>query len=176
MKPDYAEAYCNRGIAYHREGELENAINDYNKAIQLKPDLAEAYCNRGNANSNKGDFDSTINDYTKAIDLNSDDAEVYNDRGVAYMAKGDFENAINDYNKVIQLKPDLAEAYCNRGEAWLHLQKWGKAKLDLTTAKNLGVNIIASFHNDYASVEDFEQKHNVKLPEDIAAMLTPPQA
>ena len=35
------------------------------------------------------------------------------------------------------------------------------------------MNIITSFRNDYESVTDFEQKHNVKLPEDITAMLTP---
>ena len=67
-------------------------------------------------------------------------------------------------------------AYNNRGEAWLHLQEWEKAKEDLTTAKNMGWDIIDSFRNDYESVKDFEQKHNVKMPEDIAAMLTPPQA
>ena len=61
----------------------------------------------------------------------------------------------------------------NRGEAWLHLQEWEKAKSDLITAKDLGVDIIAAFHNDYANVEDFEQKTGIQLPEDIAALLTP---
>ena len=76
---------------------------------------------------------------------------------------------------MIQLKPDLAEAYCNRGEAWLHLREWHKAKSDLMDAENMGLDIIASFHNDYASVEDFEQKTGIQLPEDIIALLTPSQ-
>ena len=42
----------------------------------------------------------------------------------------------------------------------------------MATAKNMGIDIIASFHNDYESVEDFEQKNGVQLPEDIKAMLT----
>ena len=37
----------------------------------------------------------------------------------------------------------------------------------------MGADIVDSFHNDYASVEDFEQKTGIQLPEDIAAMLTP---
>ena len=57
--------------------------------------------------------------------------------------------------------------------ALLQAQKWEKAKSDLTIARNMGVDIITSFHNVYASVADFEQKHNVKLPGDIAALLTP---
>jgi hypothetical protein len=47
----------------------------------------------------------------------------------------------------------------------------------LTTAKDKQENIIIEqFRKDYENVADFEQQHNVKLPEDITAMLTPPQA
>ena len=77
---------------------------------------------------------------------------------------------------MIELNPDDAKAYCNRGEAWLHLQEWEKAKSDLMTAINMGTDIIASFHNDYASVEDFKEKTGIQLPPDIAILLTPPQA
>jgi hypothetical protein len=60
--------------------------------------------------------------------------------------------------------------------AFLHLQEWKKAKTDLTTARDLQEDIIIeNFGKDYKSVTDFEHKHNVKLPEDIAAMLTPLQ-
>ena len=72
----------------------------------------------------------------------------------------------------IQLNPDDADVYCNRGEVWLHLQEWEKAKSDLITAKNMDYDIIDSFHNDYASVEDFKQKTGIQLPPDIAEMLT----
>ena len=82
------------------------------------------------------------------------------------------KRAIEDYNKAIELEPDLVEAYSNRGEAWLHLREWEKAKSDLTAARNLGMDIIASFHNDYKNVEVYERANRVKLPEDIAAMLT----
>ena len=40
-------------------------------------------------------------------------------------------------------------------------------------AEERGTDIVASFRDAYPSVEDFEQNHNVKLPEDIAEMLTP---
>ena len=40
----------------------------------------------------------------------------------------------------------------------------------MATAKNMGIDIIASFHNDYESIADFEQRNDVQLPEDIAAM------
>ena len=109
------------------------------------------------------------------LGLNSEpnDAEFYSSRGDAYSEKGDYDRAIADYTKAIELKPKLAVVYSNRGEAWLHLAEWDKARADLTNARDLGVDIIASFHNDYKSVEAYERANRVKLPEDIAAMLTP---
>ena len=73
----------------------------------------------------------------------------------------------------IELNPEFDTAYSNRGEALLHLKEWEKARTDLITAKNMGIDIIAAFHNDYDSVADFEQKIGIQLPEDIAAILTP---
>ena len=92
--------------------------------------------------------------------------------GVLLMPKkGEIDAAIQDYTKAIDLNPEDADAYYNRGEAWLHLRGWEKAKANLITAKNMENDIVASFHNDYESIEAFEVKHGVKVPEDIAALL-----
>ena len=65
----------------------------------------------------------------------------------------------------------MAPAYCNRGEAWLCLKEWDKAKVDLTAAKDKGVDIIAAFHNGYKDIATFERRNSVRLPQDIVAML-----
>jgi protein O-GlcNAc transferase len=49
IKPDYAEAYYNRGNALQELKRLEEALASYDRAIEIKPDYAEAYSNRGNA-------------------------------------------------------------------------------------------------------------------------------
>ncbi len=91
-------------------------------------------------------------------------------------------NTPNDKSRTVQdiiseiEQKSQGGGYIYRGEAWLHLQEWEKAKSDLITTKDMGMDIIASFNNEYASIEDFEQKTGIQLPEDIAAMLTPPQS
>ena len=172
INPNFAMAYNNRGNAYAKKGDYDRAIEDYNTAIKLNPNLAEAYYNRGGAYYNKGAVDRAIEDYTKVIELKPDDTEAYNNRGVAYYNKGDFDRAIEDYDTAMQLKPDYGDAYYNRGEARLHLKEWDKARADLIIAKAMEVDIIASFHNDYKNVSDFEGRNGVKLPENIAVMLT----
>ena len=113
----------------------------------------------------------TEQDLSKAIRLNPGHTGAYSNLGLAYHLKGKYDEVLQDYNRAIELDPDDAGIYCNRGEVWLHLKEWEKARADLTFAKNKGCDIIASFHNVYESVEEFEQKNNVQLPEDIAAML-----
>ena len=49
LKPDFAEAYNNRGIALRNMNRPEEALASCDRAIALKPDYAEAYSNRGNA-------------------------------------------------------------------------------------------------------------------------------
>ena len=171
LNPEHANAYTNRGVAYANKGEIDAAIQDFNKAIDLNPEHANAYNNRGVTYKNKGEIDAAIQDYNKAIDLNPEYANAYNNRGVAYVNKGEIDAAIQDYTKAIDLDPEHANAYNNRGEAWLHLREWEKAKTDLITAKDMENDIVASFHNDYESIEAFEVKRGVKVPEDIAVLL-----
>ncbi len=173
LNPNYAEAYLNRGVAYGAKGDYDLAIVDYTKAIQLNPNYANAYTHRGVTYHKKGEILYAIQDYSTAIGLNPGAAEVYTHRGNVYLSKIDIHRAIADYNAAIKLNPDSGLAYGNCGIAWLHLQHWGNAKVDLTVAAILGVNIIALFHNICKSVADFERKTGIRLPEDIAAMLHP---
>ena len=61
--------YNNRGISYKEKGELDRALKDFNKALELNPDFAEAYNNRGIAYGIKGQVDEAIEDASKAIAL-----------------------------------------------------------------------------------------------------------
>ena len=49
LNKECAETYYNRGLAHSKKGELELAIADYTKAIELKPDYADAYYRRSKA-------------------------------------------------------------------------------------------------------------------------------
>ena len=115
LKPDFAETYKNRGVAYDFKGDYARAIEDYSTMIKLTPNDAAAYNNRGNSYLNKGEYDLAIDDYTQAIQLNRRFAEAYNNRGTAYVQTGAIDSAIKDFDKAIELNPDYANAYYNRG-------------------------------------------------------------
>ena len=172
LYPDDPNTYYGRGNTYYEKGDYDRAIEDYNTAIKINPTFDIAYVNRGNVYGNKSDYDRAIEDYNTAIKINPNSANAHNNRGVAYGEKDDADYAIENYNKAIELDPSHNIAYYNRGIVWLHLQEWDKAKSDLTTAKRLGTDIIANFHNSYKDVETYQKNRLVKLPEDLALLLT----
>ena len=172
LNPNRDITYYNRGNTYGDIGDYDCAIGDYTKAIELNSDFANAYINRGNAYSNIDDFDRAIEDHTTAIELDHNPADAYNNRGVVYGKKDDANHAIEDYTKAIELNPNRDITYYNRGVVWLHLQDWEKAGADLAAAKKKGMDIIAAFRDGYKNVEAFEKRYRVKLPEDLALLLT----
>ena len=120
---------------------------------------------------NAENAERAIKFYTASLRLNPKIVEDYIKRGTAYSYIGKHTKAIGDYNAALKLKPNYVNAYYKRGVVWLHLKEWKRAKVDLMTAKNKGADIVDLFRNDYESVEDFEAKNEVKVPEGIAALL-----
>jgi predicted O-linked N-acetylglucosamine transferase (SPINDLY family) len=70
IKPDYAEAYCNRGTVQESLRRASAALASYDRAIEINPDCADAYFNRGNILRELREFEAAIESYDKAIALN----------------------------------------------------------------------------------------------------------
>ena len=169
------EAYKGRSAVYRVKGYFDKAIDDAVRLVQLDPTDAAAYCALYLAYSGKDDFENAIASLNEAIRLNPDQPLFYSSRGDIYLAKIDFDNAIKDYNKAIQLNPNYPRTYYNRGWTRILQKEWTKAKADLTIAKDMEMNIIDEFCNNFGSIAEFEEKTGIQLPEDIAALLTPLQ-
>jgi tetratricopeptide (TPR) repeat protein len=115
LKPDYADAYSNRGNALSDLGQLQEAVQSYEMAVEFKPDYAEAYSNLGNAYHKLGWLEDAVESCEKAIVLKPDYADAYNNRGNALRDLGQLQAALESYEKALVLSPDHAEAYSNRG-------------------------------------------------------------
>ena len=115
-RPDPADAYNLLGQVKRTRGDLDGALADFNKAIELKPDMAATWNNRGLVKQTKGDQAGALADFSRAIVLKPDLAVAYNNRGEVKRARGDLDAALADYNQAIELKPDMAVAYNNRAE------------------------------------------------------------
>jgi len=127
FKPDYHEAWYNRGYALRNLGRLEEAIASYDKALEFKPDYHEAWHNRGYALGNLGRLEEAIASCDKALKIKPDKHEAWYNRGYALDNLGRWEEAIASYDKALEIKPDYHEAWYNRGYALDNLGRWEEA-------------------------------------------------
>ena len=116
LKPDYAEAFRNRGTARHTIDDLSGALADYGKAIQLNPNDFHSYQNRGIIRARRGAKTQAKEDYDKAQRLKLDQALPVLQKGIHFRRSGQLDRAVREFNEAIRLNPDYAEAYFNRGK------------------------------------------------------------
>lgn len=69
LKPNFAEAYYNRGTAKTFIAEYAAAITDFDEAIRLKPEFLEAYYNRGLTKSTLNQNEAAEYDLRTALKL-----------------------------------------------------------------------------------------------------------
>jgi protein O-mannosyl-transferase len=142
-----ALAYYGRGVAFKDENKINEALNDYSKAIQLNPDYADAYYNRGALLLNANKIDEALNDFNKAIQLNPGDAKAYSNRGALFLNANKIDEALNDFNNAIQLNPHYADAYYNRGNVFYSEKKYEEAISNYSKAIELKSNYAEAYFN-----------------------------
>lgn len=85
----------------------QQAMAEYDRAIELDPKSAEAYYRRGFAELVHEETMKAIGDFDEAIKLNPQDARVYFMRSRAYEALGDEEKSKQDREEALKLDPSL---------------------------------------------------------------------
>lgn len=121
FKPDFSEAYNNRGILRKRMGNKEGAMKDYNKAIDLDPNKATAYNNRADLLLIMGELNKALEDVNNAIKLDSKDHVSYVTKGEVYLAMNLPEKSISEFNHALSLNDSIEQAYENRAKCYRKL-------------------------------------------------------
>ena len=148
IKPDYAEAYNNRGTALQELKRLEEALASYDQALRIKPDYAEAYSNRGNALRELKRLEESLASHDQALRIKPDYAEAYSNRGNALQELKRLDEALANYDQALRIKPNYAEAYSNRGNALRELKRLDEALASYDQALRIKPNYAEAHWNE----------------------------
>ena len=88
MDPEFAEAYSNLGNALKELGDLDAAVQAYDKAIRLKPRFCDPYNNLGSTYAQMGRAEDAIETYKMALMLNPALADAHSNLGNLHKAQG----------------------------------------------------------------------------------------
>uniref|UniRef100_A0A0D3A5X1 Uncharacterized protein n=1 Tax=Brassica oleracea var. oleracea TaxID=109376 RepID=A0A0D3A5X1_BRAOL len=116
--------------AYAFQRELENAIDDFTKAIQSNPAAGEAWKRRGQARAALGEFAEAVEDLTRALELEPkpESPDILYERCIINFRSKDFTAGVNDLSIYLKQEKDNKSAYTYLGLSFASLGEYIKAE------------------------------------------------
>jgi len=128
IKPD-SEAFYGLGFSLYHLHKYENAIDYFDKAIELNLEDAYVWNSKGAVlNDHLDKHEDALKCFNKAIELDPQFAGAWYNRGVALDDLGSHEDAIESYKMAIGLSSEnLEEIWYNLGNAFGYLDMYEEA-------------------------------------------------
>ena len=108
-------AYANRGQLRQQAGDLEGALQDYARALELTPDNVAAHANRGIVLMERGELEAARGAFDRALALEARNAPALVGRALVRRKLGDLEGALADCAAAVAAAPTDAIARGNLG-------------------------------------------------------------
>ena len=124
-----ANEFVTKGDVLGRSGRYNEAIEAYDKAIEIDPKLAIAWSNKGNVLGRSGRYDEAIQALDKAIEIDPKLADALQSKGISLIGLGRYDEAIQALDKSIEIKPNNANAWTGKGIAFRHLGRYDEASV-----------------------------------------------
>lgn len=145
VRPDFYEAWYERGLVLERLGFYGEAIASYDRALQLSSRdhfKSAVWHNRGNAlQYGLGNYQAALDCYDCALVLTIDHEMVWHNRGnVLLYGLNRSEDAIASYDCALQVNPRNYLTWCNRGNALVALHRYAEAIASYDRALTLQPN------------------------------------
>ncbi len=122
VRPSFAQAYNNLGVAHTRLGDLDAAEAAYRQAIAVDDRSDAAFHNLGNLKMRQHDLDAALEAYDRALDLRKRNPYLHFHRGLAQYRLGDYDAAEKSFKRSISLEREyleprnlLAQVYVRQG-------------------------------------------------------------
>jgi len=125
---------------HRKEGKYQEALAEYNKAIQARQNIAQPHHGIGLVYQAQGRHRQAVSEYEKAVRINPQYIYSYNAMGTAYISMGRHNDAVPAFKKAIQVYENYADAHANLGEAYYNLKQYSQAVESLGMAITLNEN------------------------------------
>jgi Tfp pilus assembly protein PilF len=138
-----AVAHLNRGNDRYEKNQMDGAMDDFNKAIDINPAYSPAYKNRSLLYLERNENQKALEDYNRYLELvspydakgnllNSMLSDAYRHRGAIHFKMAHYEKAVHDFDTAIEYDPLSFDNYMNRALTYMQLGMYENAIRDFT--------------------------------------------
>ena len=135
LKPDYWEAFFERGKVYLYFERFDEAEEDFKKVTQLNPSFKDVYSYLAQIEIQRGNDEKAM-DYLKNVTKGGDYKYYYN-LGKIFLNAKNYQLAIQNLTKALEDNKYLVDAYYLRSKAYEAIEKYKEALEDLKKAAML---------------------------------------
>ena len=111
--PSSHQNHNNLGDMYGRHGDLDKAIEEFKKAIDLNPGYGDAFHNLANIYLQQRKIDLAIENYKKATEINPNLWQSYSNLSGIYFRQENYQEAEKYINLAIEVNPNVSMSYYN---------------------------------------------------------------
>lgn len=129
--------YSNLGIFYLKKGMPDDALKQFEKALEIDPNFVEALCGKGSVFLNQHKIEEAFACYDQAMEASPNNPKIPSMIGFGLMNLEKIDEAIPYCEKAAQLQPDNAEAQVLIGNLYASLGKTDQAKVYYIKALNI---------------------------------------
>jgi tetratricopeptide (TPR) repeat protein len=137
QRPDMAQAMSVMGSISFAEGDLEKAVEYFEKTLQLRPDSAENHLDLGVVLAQMGSMSESLSHLSEAVRLDPNSGAAHNNLGNVLASLGRARSAIEHFQKALDINPTYADAHLNMGIALGMESRYDEATAHCRTALDL---------------------------------------
>ena len=145
--------YCNRALAYIKNTQYNNGLNDCNKAIDLKHDYIKAYYRRAICEKNLKKFKESLEDFLYVYNDNPNSNDVLNEINLMIEKWKDYDK--DDFSK----EEKKIKIKLNRAKEGKY---FGDGNITVKEDKDKGIDSFTKVHIVEGDVDDSEKKKEIK--------------
>ncbi|MET0710276.1 MAG: tetratricopeptide repeat protein [Tardiphaga sp.] len=125
--PKESQLHAGRAQTLAQAGKTDEALAEFNIALDLDPHNAKAFYNRGLLYQADKKYELAIADFTSANGLTPQQADPLLGRATCYLALGKAKEAAADLDEAVQASPQNGQLWVARGAAYEKLGARDKA-------------------------------------------------
>jgi serine/threonine protein kinase/tetratricopeptide (TPR) repeat protein len=129
--PDLAPVHRVEGYLAYVAGLYEQAIAEYQRAIELDSKDAESHMWLGEAYEDTNQFDEALAEYRKALESEPNYVRTYQALGTFYLQRSKFREGATYHKKAVDLVPDEPNLRFNLAVAYLNLGRFADEEHEL---------------------------------------------
>jgi tetratricopeptide (TPR) repeat protein len=105
------DAHRNYGYVLERQGNYSEALEAYERALEIHPNLAYIHIAAGRDYRALGDLDAAVRSFQRSAEIDPDSAEAYDQLGWTYFNLGEYERAETYHKQAIEVDPEFMQAF-----------------------------------------------------------------